>query len=97
MIGHASVRWRLVAWVAGTLIIVGAAMFVVIYEQATDGLRSRIDTDVAGDISQLSQAVRALRRDSHSALARAIQRYVHAQPFTGTSSLLFAVVPAKGR
>ncbi len=95
MIRRASVRWRLVAWVAGTLIIVGAAMFVVIYEQATGGLRSRIDTDVAGDTSQLSQAVRALRRDSPSALARAIQRYVHAQPFTGTSSLLFAVVPGQ--
>jgi two-component system, OmpR family, sensor kinase len=91
----ASVRWRLVAWVTGVLILVGGAMLVVIYERATNDLRAQIDTDVAGDVSQLSQAVRALREDSPLALARAVRRYIRAQPFNATSSLLFAVVPGQ--
>jgi signal transduction histidine kinase len=85
-----------VAWVTGVLLLVCAVIFAVIYEQSTRQLRSQIDTDVAGDVSQLSQAVRALKTDSPTRLASAIDRYVRAQPFTGTSSLLFAVVPGHG-
>lgn len=75
--------------------IVGAAMFVVIYEQSTDELRSQIDSNVAGDASQLSQAVHAFKAGSPADLARSIERYFRAQPFSGTSSLLFAVVPGQ--
>ncbi len=96
MIRRSSVRWRLVAWVTGVLLIACAAIFVVIYERATAELRSQIDSDVAGDVAQLSQAVRGLRGDSPPALATAIARYLRAQPFTATSSLLFAVVPGQG-
>ena len=89
-------RWRLVAWVTGVLLLVCAVIFAVIYVQSSRQLRSQIDTDVAGDASQVSQAVQAMRADSPTELASAIDRYVRAQPFTGTSSLLFAVVPGHG-
>jgi two-component system, OmpR family, sensor kinase len=85
-----------VAWVTGVLLLVCAVIFAVIYEQSSRQLRSQIDTDVTGDVSQLSQAVRSLKTDSPTQLASAIDRYVRAQPFTGTSSLLFAVVPGHG-
>ncbi len=93
---RSSVRWRLVAWVTGLLLVTCAAIFVVIYEQATGDLRAQIDSDVSGDVSQLSQAVRGFRQTSPGTVAAALQRYVRAQPFNGTSSLLFAVVPGQG-
>ncbi len=80
------------AWVTGVLLLVCAVMLAVIYVQSARQLRSQIDADVAGDVSQLSQAVRSLNADSPTQLASAIDRYVRAQPSTGTSSLLFAVV-----
>ena len=57
-------RWRLVAWVTGVLLLVCAVIFVVIYQETTRQLRSQIDTDVTGDVSQLSQVVRALKTQS---------------------------------
>jgi two-component system, OmpR family, sensor kinase len=82
-----------VAWVTGVLLLVIAVIFAVIYQQTTRQLRSQIDTDVTGDVSQLSQAVRALKTESPARLAISIDRYLRAQPFSATSSLLFAVVP----
>ncbi len=96
MIRRSSVRWRLVAWVTGVLLAVSAVMFVVVYEQTGSQLRSQIDEDVAGDLSQLSQALRALKPASPEALLADASRYFGAQPFTGTSSLLFAVIPGHG-
>ncbi len=96
MIRRSSVRWRLVAWVTGVLLIACTAIFVVIYERTTSELRAQVDSDVAGDVAQLSQAVRGFRGESPAALAAALGRYVRAQPFTATSSLLFAVVPTRG-
>ena len=84
------------AWVTGVLLLVCAVIFGVIYLQSSRQLRAQVDTDVGGDVSQLSQAVRSLKTDSPVQLASAIDRYVRAQPFTGTSSLLFAVVPGHG-
>lgn len=96
MIRRSSVRWRLVAWVTAVLLTVSAVMFVVVYEQTGSQLRSQIDADVAGDLSQLSQALRALKPQSSQALLTDVSRYFRAQPFTGTSSLLFVVVPGRG-
>jgi signal transduction histidine kinase len=96
LIRRSSLRWRLVAWVTGVLLLASAALFVVIYQQATSQLRSQIDSDVVGDASQLSQAVRALKPGSPRELLNDIRGYVKAQPLTGTSSLLFAMVPGAG-
>ena len=96
MIRRSSLRWRLVAWVTGVLLVACAALFVVIYEQTSSELRSQIDADVGGDVSQLSQAVRTIRPDPGHALVTDVRDYLRAQQFTGTSSLLFAVVPGAG-
>jgi two-component system OmpR family sensor kinase len=95
-LGRLSVRWRLVAWVTGVLVAASAVIFVVVYEQTGSELRTQIDHDVAGDVSQLSQAVRALRSQSPNALLADVGSYLRAQPFRGTSSLLFAVIPGLG-
>jgi two-component system OmpR family sensor kinase len=96
LIRRSSLRWRFVAWVTGALLAVSAVVFVVVYEQTKSQLRAQIDHDVAGDISQLSQEVRTLTPQSPQALLGDVRRYVRAQPFTGTSSLLFAAVPGYG-
>lgn len=96
MIARSSVRWRLVAWVTGVLLAVSAVIFVVVYEQTGNELRAQIDHDVTGDASQMSQAVRALRSRPPQSLLTNMDAYLRAQPFTGTSSLLFAVVPGYG-
>jgi nitrate/nitrite transporter NarK len=74
MIARTSVRWRLVAWVTGVLLAVAAVMFVVVYEQTGNELRAEVDQDVAGDISQLSQAVKGLSAASPERLLTQIGR-----------------------
>lgn len=96
MIARASIRWHLVAWVTGVLLAVAAVTFVVVYERTGDELRTQIDHDVAGDVTQLSQAIRGMRAPSANALLQEIRRYVAAQPYSGTSSLLFAAIPGVG-
>jgi two-component system OmpR family sensor kinase len=96
LIRRSSLRWRLVAWVTGVLVVVSAVVFVVVYEQTGSQLRNQIDHDVAGDVSQLSQALKALGPRSPRVLVADVRSYVRAQPFGGTSSLLFAVVPGQG-
>jgi two-component system, OmpR family, sensor kinase len=96
MIRRTSIRWHLVAWVTGVLIAALAVTFVVVYERTGQELRAQIDHDVAGDLGQLSQAVRALPAQSPKALLSEIGTYVRAQPYTGTSSLMFASIPGHG-
>jgi len=91
-----SLRWRLTAWVAGVLLVSAAVMFVVVYRDTGDQLRGQIDRDVAGDTGQLEQSLVSLSGDSPRQVALAAGRYVRAQPFTATSTLLFAIVPGAG-
>jgi two-component system OmpR family sensor kinase len=97
MIARTSVRWRLVAWVTGVLVAVAAVIFVVVYEQTGTELRAEVDQDVAGDLSQLSQAVKGVRADSPQALLGQVAVYLRGQPFSAAaSSLLFAAIPGHG-
>jgi two-component system OmpR family sensor kinase len=96
MIARTSVRWRLVAWVTGVLLAVAAVIFVVVYEQTGTELRAEVDQDVAGDLTQLSQAVRGVRTRSPERLLAQIGVYLRAQPAHATSSLLFAAIDGHG-
>ena len=60
MIARTSIRWRLVAWVTGVLLSCAGVIFVVVYEQTGHELRSQIDHDITGDVSQLSQAIKTM-------------------------------------
>jgi len=91
-----SLRWRLTAWVAGVLLVSAALMFVVIYRDTGDQLRTQIDRDIAGDVSQLKQSLVTFGGDTPRQAALAAGRYVHSQPFTTTSTLMFVLVPGAG-
>jgi two-component system, OmpR family, sensor kinase len=91
----ASLRWRLTAWVAGVMLIAAAVVFVVVYTNTGSQLRGEIDRDIRGDTSGLSQMIRALGARDSTQIATAAARYVRGQPYTATSTLLFALVPGR--
>jgi two-component system OmpR family sensor kinase len=86
-------RWRLTAWVAGVLLLSAAVIFVVVYRDTGDQLRAQIDRDVAGDVGQFRQSLVPLAGQAPSQIAVAARRYVHAQPFRSSSTLLFVLGP----
>jgi two-component system, OmpR family, sensor kinase len=89
----ASLRWRLTAWVAGVMIISAAVVFVVVYTSTGSQLQSQIDRDIRGDTTQLAESLRPLRGHSAAQIAAAAGRYMRAQPYSATSTLLFVLAP----
>jgi two-component system OmpR family sensor kinase len=95
LIRRSGLRWQLVTWVTGVMLVVSTIVLVVVYEETGSQLRSRVDEDVRGDVRQLSDAVRTLHASSSAQLLARLRSYVSAQPYTGTSPLLFAVLPGR--
>ena len=91
-----SLRWRLTAWVAGVLLLSAAVVFVVVYRDTDTQLRGQIDRDIAGDAGQLKQSLVPFAGDTPRQIALGAGRYVDAQPFSATSTLLFVLVPGAG-
>jgi len=92
----AGLRWRLTAWVAGVMLVSAAAVFVVVYNYTGTQLSNQIDRDIVGDTTQLAQALRQSSGQSATKISAAATRYVRAQPFTASSTLLFVLVPGAG-
>ncbi len=85
-------RWRLTAWVAAVMLASVAVIFVVVYNDTSTQLRGQIQRDLASDTSQLSQSLAPLHGRSAPQILAAARRYVRAQPYRATSTLLFALV-----
>ena len=96
MIRRSGLRWRLVAWAVGVMATALAIVFVLVYQQTGAQLRARVDADVRGDVGQLQDAVHALRPLTVDQLTSRLRRYVLAQPYSGSSALLLAIVPGHG-
>ena len=89
---RSGLRWRLVAWVAAvTAICIGIA-FVAVYRGTGTQLRHQIDTEIAGDSAEFADNLEAAHARSAGAVAAVATRYVRDQPFSASSTLLFAVV-----
>jgi len=93
--GPTSLRWRLTLWVATLLLVSAAAVFAVIYADTGSELRRQIDQDLAGDTSQLAQALRPSAGQDGRRIAGVAMRYMSGQPYTATSTLLFVLVPGQ--
>jgi two-component system OmpR family sensor kinase len=91
-----SLRWRLTAWVAGVMLVSAAVIFFVIYQDTGTQLQSQIERDLKGDTTQQAQSLGLLAGKSPAQVAAAARRYVRAQPYRATSTLLFASVPGAG-
>jgi len=72
-----------------------AVIFFVVYVDTGTELRSQIDRDIVSDTSQLSQSLSALQGQSARQIVSAARRYAGAQPYSATSTLLFAIVPGQ--
>jgi hypothetical protein len=92
VIRRSSLRWRLVAWVVGVMLVSLAIVFVVVYEQTGSQLRSDVDDDVSEDLGQLVDTAHSLHSATPDQLVSQLRHYVQAQPYSANSSLLLAVV-----
>jgi two-component system, OmpR family, sensor kinase len=86
-------RWRLGAWVALVVLISSAVTFVVVYRGTGRELRQQIDREIAGDERELSHALISSHDQGPEQIAKRATRYIQGQPFSASSTLLFAIVP----
>ncbi len=86
-------RWRLTLWVAAVMLVSFAAIFVVVYRDTGSQVTSQINRDIEGDVTQLRLAMRAVSGLSPRGISAAALRYVRAQPYSASSTLLFVRVP----
>jgi two-component system, OmpR family, sensor kinase len=89
----AGLRWRLTAWVAAVLLIAAAVVFLVVYQDTGVQLQSQVDRDITGDTNQMLDSLQAFTGQSAAEIKAAASRYVQAQPYTATSTLLFVLMP----
>ncbi len=95
-LAHVGLRWRLAGWVAVVILVCTGITFVAVYRGTGTQLRKRIDGEVASDVSELAHELRVSGAHSPSRVAQVANRYVQGQPFTASSTLLFAIVPGVG-
>ncbi|HSZ69516.1 MAG TPA: ATP-binding protein [Solirubrobacteraceae bacterium] len=89
-------RWRLAAWIAFVVLVSSAVTFVVVYRGTGSQLRNQIDQEIRGDAGEFAQALRTSGARSPASTAAAADRYIRAQPFSASSTLLFATIPGAG-
>jgi two-component system OmpR family sensor kinase len=93
-LGLRGLRWRLAAWVALVVVVSSGITFVVVYRGTASELRGQIDKELAGDATELSHAIVAAGTSAPD-MRRAAVGYISGQPFTTSSTALFAVIPGE--
>jgi signal transduction histidine kinase len=91
-----SLRWRLAASVALAVLVFSAISFVVVYRGTGTQLRHQIDREIAGDSQELAHALHSSGARTPARVAAVASSYIRAQPFSASSTLLFALVPGAG-
>jgi len=89
-------RWRLAGWLTLVTLACTAVVFVAVYSGTGSQLRHQIDQETGGDARELAHNLVAAKARNPRQLSAAATRYVRAQPFSASSTLLFAVVPGVG-
>lgn len=80
------------AWVAFVVLVSCALTFVVVYRDTGSELRHQIDSEISGEASELSQALTSSGAHKPRGVAERATRYIQGQPFSASSTLLFAIV-----
>jgi signal transduction histidine kinase len=78
------------------MLLSAGIIFAVVYNDTGSRLHSQIERDIASDSGQLSDLVSSLDGRNPPQMLRSIERYLGAQPYSATSTLLFALVPGQG-
>ncbi len=89
-------HWRLAGWVALVTLLCTGIAFVAVYRGTGSQLRHQIDQEVGGDARDLAHNLALAKAHNKRQLFDAATRYVRSQPFSASSTLLFAVVPGVG-
>jgi two-component system OmpR family sensor kinase len=89
-------RGRLAAAVAVVVLICTGISFLAVYRGTGAQLREQIDHELADDAGGLARALRPPAGRSARRVAQAAARYIRAQAFKPSSTLLFAVVNGVG-
>jgi two-component system, OmpR family, sensor kinase len=92
----AGLRWRLAGWFTLVTLVCTAIVFVAVYRGTGTQLRHQIDSETSGDARELAHNLVLAKARTPRQLATAASRYIGAQPFSASSTLLFAVVPGIG-
>jgi two-component system, OmpR family, sensor kinase len=86
-------RWRLTLWVGLVLVVAFGVIFAVVYQDTGSQVRSQLDREIAGDVSQLASALRPAAGGTTQQISAAATRYVRTQPFAASARLLFVLIP----
>jgi two-component system OmpR family sensor kinase len=86
-------RWRLAGWIAVVTLICIGIVFLAVYRGTGTQLRGQIDREIGGDASEFAHNLLDSRARTSRELSQAAARYVRDQPFSASSTLLFAIVP----
>lgn len=92
----AGLRWRLAGWIAVVMLVCTGITFVAVYRGAGTQLRRQIDREISGDAAEFAHNLRSSHERSPAAVAQAASSYVYNQPFSASSTFLFAIVPGAG-
>jgi signal transduction histidine kinase len=92
----AGLRWRLAGWIAFVTLICTGIGFLAVYRGTGTQLRRQIDQELSGDAAELAHNLAGARVRSPAGAARVAGSYVHNQPFSASSTFLFAIVPGAG-
>jgi two-component system, OmpR family, sensor kinase len=92
-LSHLGLRWRLAGWVTLVTLACTGIAFVAVYRGTGTQIRHQIDQELGGDSRELAHNLALAKAASAKQLAEAATRYVRAQPFSASSTLLFTVVP----
>ena len=92
----AGLRWRLAGWIALVTLICTGIAFVAVYRGTGTQLRRQIDQEISGDAAELAHNLTSARARTPSSVERVASSYIHNQPFSASSTLLFAIVPGAG-
>ena len=93
---HLGLRWRLAGWVAVLSLVCLAIAFVAVYRGTGTQVRRQIDAEIAGDAGEFAHNLASSDPRSSAQAKKDTTRYVTGQPFSGSSTLLFAVIPGAG-
>ena len=86
-------RWRLAGWVTLVTLLCTGAAFVAVYRGTGTQLRHQTDQEIEGDARELAHNLALARAHTNAQLSQAATRYVRDQPFSASSTLLFALIP----
>ncbi|MHB8692387.1 MAG: sensor histidine kinase [Solirubrobacteraceae bacterium] len=90
-----SLRWRLAVWVAAVMIVSSGTVFVVVYVNTGTQVQHEIEQDIRDDTGQLAHLLQAVRNPTPQTLAATASGYVSSQPYNGTSTLYFVLIPGQ--